>query len=173
MTTAMVSQRPDRIEVYRFNPAVTIGVVIAALILQAFLPVKLGFFRVFDLPLIVTIFFAVARRSQVSGCLTGAVIGLLQDSLAHQPLGVFGIAKTVVGYGASSLGAKIDVENPGSRLLMTMGFYLIHEFIYLGIARGLVGLDRQWMWGHELRNAVANAVLAVVVFAVLDKLKQR
>lgn len=169
----IANQRADRIEVFRFNPVVTVGVVVAALILQAFLPVKIGFFRVFDLPLIVTIFFAVARRSQVSGCITGAVIGLLQDSLAHQPLGVFGIAKTVVGYAASSLGAKIDVENPGSRLLMVFGFYLVHESIYMAIARGLVGLDRQWLWGHELRNALANAVLAIVIFAVLDKFKQQ
>ncbi len=171
MTTA--STRPERIEVYRFNPVVTVVVVLLALILQAFLPVKLHFFSAFDLPLIVTIFFAVARRSQVSGCLTGAVIGLLQDSLAHQPLGVFGIAKSIVGYGASSLGAKIDVENPGSRLLMVAGFYLVHDAIYMVIARGLVGLDRQWMWGHELRNAVANAVLAIVIFGVLDKFKQQ
>jgi rod shape-determining protein MreD len=99
-------------------------------------------------------------------------MGLLQDALAGQPLGVFGIAKSVVGYGASSLGAKIDVENPGSRLLMTFGFYLIHAAIYIGVARGLVGLDRQWMWGLEIRHAVANAVLAVVVFAVLDKFKR-
>jgi rod shape-determining protein MreD len=165
--------RTDRIEVFRFNPVVTVFVVLFALILQAFLPVKLHFFSAFDLPLIVTIFFAVARRSQVSGCLTGAVIGLLQDSLAHQPLGVFGISKSVIGYAASSLGAKIDVENPGSRLLMTFGFYLVHDAIYMVIARGLVGLDRQWLWGHELRNALANAVLAVVVFAVLDKFKQQ
>ena len=170
---SIANPRSERIEVFRFNPAVTIGVVLAALILQAFLPVKLHFFNAFDLPLIVTIFFAVARRSQVSGCLTGAVIGLLQDSLAHQPLGVFGIAKSVIGYAASSLGAKIDVENPGSRLLMTAGFYLVHEAIYIVIARYLVNMERSWMWGHELRNAVANAVLAIVIFAILDKFKQQ
>jgi rod shape-determining protein MreD len=169
----IANPRTERIEVYRFNPVAMVGVILAALIMQAFLPVKLHFFNAFDLPLLVTIFFAVARRSQVSGCLTGAVIGLLQDSLAHQPLGVFGIAKSVVGYAASSLGAKIDVENPGSRLLMTAGFYLLHEGIYLAVARGLVDMDRHWMWGHELRNAVANAVLAVVVFAVLDKIKKQ
>jgi rod shape-determining protein MreD len=169
----IANPRTERIEVYRFNPVIMVGVVVFALIMQAFLPVKLHFFSAFDLPLIVTIFFAVARRSQVSGCLTGAVIGLLQDSLAHQPLGVFGIAKSVIGYAASSLGAKIDVENPGSRLLMTAGFYLLHEGIYIVVARGLVGMERQWMWGHELRNAVANAVLAVVIFAVLDKIKKQ
>ncbi len=165
--------RTERIEVFRFNPVVTVLAVLSALILQAFLPVKLHFFSAFDLPLIVTIFFAVARRSQVSGCLTGAVIGLLQDGLSHQPFGVFGISKSIIGYAASSLGAKIDVENPGSRLLMVFGFYLVHDAIYLSVARGLVGLDRQWLWGHELRNALANAVLAIIIFAVLDKFKQQ
>ena len=169
----IVPSRTDRIEVFRFNPVVTVVVVVLALILQAFLPVKLRFFSAFDLPLLVTIFFAVARRSQVTGCLTGAVIGLLQDSLSDQPLGVFGIAKSIVGYAASSLGAKIDVENPGSRLLMTFGFYLLHDAIYMVIARGLVGIQQQWLWTHELRNALANAVLAIVIFAVLDKFKQQ
>ena len=101
------------------------------------------------------------------------MIGLLQDSLSNLPLGVYGISKTIIGYAASSLGAKIDVENPGSRLLMVFGFYLVHDAIYMTIARGLVGRDLQWMWGHELRNAIANAVLAIVIFAVLDKFKQQ
>lgn len=165
--------KPERIEVYRFNPFVTVLVPFVALVMQAFIPVKLHFFSAFDLPLIVTIFFAVARRSPVSGCLTGAAIGLFQDALTHQPLGVYGIAKSVIGYAASSLGAKIDVENPGSRLLMTFGFFLIHEAIYITIARALVGMNLQWLWGRELRDAFANAVLAVVVFAVLDKFKQQ
>ena len=169
----IANPRSDRIEVYRFNLAVTIAVPLVALVLQAYLPVVLPFFRVFDLPLIVTIFFAVARRSQVSGCLTGAIIGLLQDSLTHQPLGVYGMAKAVVGYIASSVGAKVDVENPGSRLLMVLGLYLIHEAVYIGIARYLVGMDLQWMWRRELRNAFGNAVLGLLVFALLDKFKQQ
>lgn len=170
---AISPSRSEPIEVHRFNPVVVVLVVLLALILQAFLPVKLHFFSAFDLPLLVTIFFAVARRSQVTGCLTGAVIGLLQDSLSHQPLGVFGISKSVIGYAASSLGAKIDVENPGSRLLMVFSFCLIHDAIYMAIARGLVERDVHWLWGHELRNALANAVLAIVVFAILDKFKQQ
>ena len=144
-----------------------------ALVMQAFIPVKLHFFSAFDLPLLVTIFFAVARRSPVSGCLTGAAIGLFQDALTHQPLGVYGIAKAVIGYLASSVGAKIDVENPGSRLLMTFAFFLLHEAIYITVARYLVQMNLTWLWGRELRDAFANAVLAVVVFALLDKFKQQ
>ena len=88
-------------EVYRFSLPVAIGVPLVAILLQAFLPIRMPFFSIFDLPLLVTIFFAVARRSQVSGMLTGALIGLVQDSLSHQHIGLYGIAKTVVGYGAS------------------------------------------------------------------------
>src|SRR5690348_17820066 len=131
------------------------------------------FFSLFDLPLLVTIFFAVARRSQVSGMLTGALIGLVQDSLSHQHIGLYGIAKTVVGYGASSLGVKIDVENIGARFLGSASFYLVHQCIYFVVARGMVQLRLQWSWPHELLAAVINAFVAVFLFAALDRLKQR
>jgi rod shape-determining protein MreD len=163
----------EQVEVYRFNPAAAILVPLVALFLQAFIPLRLHFFDIFDLPLLVVIFFAVARRSQVSGMLTGAVIGLLQDSLTHQPIGIYGISKTAVGYFASSLGVKIDVENAGSRFLVTLFFYVVHEIVYFTVARGLVGLTLQWSWPHELGSALANAIVAVPLFALLDKFKQR
>lgn len=163
----------EQIEVYRFSLPVAIGVPLVAIFLQAFLPLRLRFFSVFDLPLLVVIFFAMARRSQVAGLLTGAVIGLVQDSLTSYPYGVYGISKTVVGYGASSLGVKLDVESVPTRLLITTGFYVVHQVIYFTIARGLVGLNLHWSWPHELVAAVANAILGVFLFALMDRLKQR
>jgi rod shape-determining protein MreD len=163
----------EQIEVYRFPLPVAILVPLVALFLQAFVPLRFPFFNIFDLPLLVVIFFAVARRSPVTGLLTGAVIGLLQDSLTHHPLGVYGLAKTVVGYGASSLGVKLDVENAGARFLVTLFFYVIHEIVYFTVARGLVGLTLQWSWLHELGSGLANALLAVVLFFFLDRFKQR
>lgn len=163
----------EQVEVYRFSLPVTILLPLIALFLQAFVPLRLHFFSVFDLPLLIVIFFAVARRGQVSGLLTGAVIGLLQDSLTHQPIGVYGIAKTVVGFGASSLGAKLDVENVGARFLVTLFFYVVHEMVYFLVARGLVGLTLEWSWWHELAGAVCNAILAAVLFTLLDRFKLR
>jgi len=163
----------EQVEVYRFSAVAAILIPLLALFLQAFIPLRLHFFAIFDLPLLVVIFFAVARRSQVSGMLTGAVIGLLQDSLTHQHIGIYGIAKTVVGHGASSLGVKLDVENAGSRFLVTLFFYVVHEVVYFTVARGLVGLTLQWSWPHELGSALANAIVAVPLFALLDKFKQR
>ena len=86
----------EQVEVYRFSIPVAIAIPLVALFLQAFLPLRIGFFSWFDLPLLVVIFFALARRSPVTGLLTGAALGILQDALTHHPIGVFGIAKTVV-----------------------------------------------------------------------------
>jgi rod shape-determining protein MreD len=164
----------EQIEVYRFSLPVAILVPLLAIFLQASIPRWIPSFPTyFDLPLLVVIFFAMARRSQVAGLMTGACIGILQDALTQHPLGVYGIAKTVVGYGASSLGVKLDTESVGTRLLVTTGFYVVHQVIFFSIARALVGINLHWSWQRELVAAVANAVLAVFLFTLMDRLKQR
>jgi rod shape-determining protein MreD len=163
----------EQIEVYRFPVAAAVGVPLAALLLQRFLPLHFPATAIFDLPLLVTIYFGIVRRNQISGLLTGGVIGLVQDSLTHQPLGLYGIAKTVVGYAASSLGVKLDVDNPGSRVLMLFTFYLLHQIIYLAVARGLAGEMLYWRWGHQAIAAVANTLLGLVLYTALDRLRHR
>src|SRR5262249_2928895 len=138
----------EQVEVYRFSIPVTIGVPVLALFLQAFIPRKIAAFSYLDLPLLVTIFFAMARRNPISGLLTGAVIGLAQDMLGNYPIGIYGIAKTIVGYGASSLGVKLDVENAGARLLVTLGFYLLHAAAFFTVARGMANLTLNWSWSR-------------------------
>jgi len=171
--TGMPIVRTNRkeIEVYRFGPIVSLLIPLLALVIQAFVPVRFRTFAIFDLPLLVTIFFAVARRSQVAGMLTGAVMGLIQDALTHQAIGLYGIAKTVVGYGASSLGVKIDVENPGTRLLVAGGFYLAHQAAYFLVARNILGVTMEWLWARTMLSALFNGVAAIVLFAVLDRFK--
>jgi rod shape-determining protein MreD len=98
----------------------------------------------------------------------------VQDALTQNPIGIFGIAKTVVGYLASSIGVKVDVENPGSRILMTFGFYLLHQAVYYLVGRNMARLPLPgFQWAHELGAALANALLAVVLFVILDKTKSR
>jgi rod shape-determining protein MreD len=164
----------EQVEVYRFSFPITVGVPLLALFVQAFIPLRFPRFAVyFDLPLLVTIFFAMARRSPISGLLTGAVIGLAQDMLGHNPIGLYGIAKTVVGYGASSLGVKLDVENAGARFLVTLGFYLVHAAVYFTVAHGLVNMTQTWSWRYGVLAGVANAFVGVGLYYVLDKFKQR
>ncbi len=163
----------EEIEVHRVSLWVLLGVPLLALFLQAFLPVRLHFVALLDLPLLVTIYFGMTRRNPVSGLMTGCLIGLVQDSLTHQPLGVYGIAKTLIGFFASSLGVKLDVDSPLTRLLLTSGFYIVHQAIYFLVARGLVRQALDFPWLYTLEAALANGVLAVALFAVLDRFKQR
>jgi rod shape-determining protein MreD len=163
----------EQVEVYRFSLPATVLIPLTAIFLQAWLPLRFSFFKIFDLPLLVVIGFATARRNPLAGLFTGGLIGLFQDALTHQPIGLYGIAKTVVGFGASSLGIKLDVENPGSRFLLTMVFYVLHEIVFFVIARGLVGSHMEWSWAHEVGSGVANAALGLLVYALLDRVKQR
>ena len=163
----------EQVEVYRFSLPATILIPLTAIFLQAWLPLRFPFFTIFDLPLLVVIGFATARRNPLAGLFTGSLIGILQDALTHHPIGLYGISLTVVGFGASSLGIKLDVENAGARFLLTVFFFAVHEIVYFTVARGLVGLHMAWTWPHELLSAVANALLGVLVFMLLDRVKQR
>jgi rod shape-determining protein MreD len=93
--------------------------------------------------------------------------------LGHNPIGIYGIAKTVVGYGASSLGVKLDVENAGARFLVTLGFYLVHSAVYFTVARGLVSMTQSWSWAHGILAGAVNAALGTFLYFALDKFKQR
>jgi rod shape-determining protein MreD len=173
MNYAVSMTSREEIEVHRFSWPVSIGIPLLAVFLQVFVSKWLTFIKVFDLPLLVTIFFAVARRRPIPGLLTGALIGTVQDVFASPVIGLNGIAKTMVGYAASSLGVRIDVENPGSRFIMTFAFCLLHRVIYMFIDLGLVGGSEPWLWGHTLLSSLANGLLAVALFALLDRFKLR
>ncbi len=106
------------IEVHKYYGGVVPAVVVLALVLQAFFPAHFRWANYLELPLLVTLYFALSKRNPSSGLLLGTVIGLLQDSLSRTPLGLYGIAKTLVGYAGSSIGTRIDVEHPIARFLL-------------------------------------------------------
>jgi rod shape-determining protein MreD len=165
----------EQVSVYEFSWPAIILIPLVAVLIQIFIPVKVRFLPIIDLPFLVTIFFATARRNPISGCLTGCFIGLLQDLFAgyNHPLGMYGISLTVVGYLASSLGVKIDVDNPGSRFLITFVFFGVEEGVYYGVAHGLLRQAVQWNWSHLAISALANAVIGIFVFRFLDRFKER
>ena len=172
MATITYTSR-EEIEVHRFSAAATIGVPLAALFFQIYVSSRFTFLKLIDLPLLVTIFFAVSRRNQLAGMLTGCAIGLTQDALTHLPIGIYGICKTIIGYGASSIGLKVDVDNPGSRFLMVLFFTFLHDGLYFIVRRNLLGIPSDWRTLHELSAALSNALVAVVLFALLDRTKKR
>ena len=172
MATITYTSR-EEIEVHKFSVLATVGIPLLAIFFQAYVSSHVAFLKLFDIPLLVTIFFAVSRRNQLAGMLTGCAIGLIQDALTHLPIGIYGISKTIVGYAASSIGVKVDVDNPGSRFLMMFFFTFFHDGVYFIVSRQLLGLPADWRFLHELSAAIANSVLAVLLFTLMDRTKKR
>ncbi|MGD0631764.1 MAG: rod shape-determining protein MreD [Terracidiphilus sp.] len=146
---------------------------LAALVLQAWLPRVLGRFAWFDLPLVVTVYFALDRRSPIQGTIMGAVMGLFEDALSHHAIGVNGIAKTIAGFLAASIGVRVDVENNTIRLVMNFLLSLVSSGLVAFVSRFLLGLDYEWQWYTALFAALGNSVIAVVLFPLLDRLQIR
>jgi rod shape-determining protein MreD len=173
MATRSYTSRRE-LEQHSFPPAVAILVPLGAVLLQALLPRPFPRLAILDLPLIITVFFAVSRRNPVAGTLTGAAIGLLQDALTSQPIGVNGMAKSVIGYIAASIGIQIDVENLTTRVFINFGFFLLNSFLIFLINRRLLGnAGFHLLWIHELLRAAINTVVALPIFYLLDNTKQR
>ncbi len=161
------------LEIRRFPLLVYTLAPLAALVLQAWLPRVLRSHVFFDLPLVITIYFALGRRSPIQGTIMGAVMGLFEDALSHHAIGVNGIAKTVAGFLAASVGIRIDVENATIRLLLNFLLSLLCSAIYVFIYRVLLGLELEWSWLTELFKAVGNSLIALVLFPLLDRLQIR
>ena len=129
-------RRKNRIARYRW--AVIVGITLAAILFQVYVPRFISYLSYLELPLLVTIYFSLMRRSPTIGVLLGASIGLAQDSLSQNFLGMFGIVKTLVGYFVATVSQRFDVETPGARLLLAFFFFGFHQFFYWVLGRALL-----------------------------------
>lgn len=162
------------IEVHKFRSGAIVGATLGALLLQAFVPVYFSKFSVLDLPLLVVIYLGLSRRNPSTGLLLGMLTGLMQDSLSGPtvPLGLYGIAKTIIGYLASSIGARLDTEHPAARFALTVFFFVIHQGIVGLIRRMLLAEPEPWFTLRLVIAAGINAVVAVFLFMLLDRLRK-
>jgi rod shape-determining protein MreD len=161
------------VEIRRFPLLVYALVPLAALVLQAWLPRVVGRYIWFDFPLVVTVYFALGRRSPIQGMVLGCGMGLFEDALTHHAIGINGIAKTVAGFLAASVGIRIDVENHTIRVILLLLLSALCSGIYLFIYRVLLGLDLDWNWFTEILKAVGNALIGMVLFPLLDRTQIR
>jgi rod shape-determining protein MreD len=162
----------SHIEVHKFHGGTILLSVIFALVLQAFLPVYITKASILDLPLLITIYFGLSRRNPSTGLLLGTFIGLLQDSLSKTPIGLFGIAKTVIGYLASSIGARLDTEHPLARFALTATFFAAHQGIVVLVQKLLLAQPQPWFTTRLLVACIVNAILGVFLYHFLDRLRK-
>jgi rod shape-determining protein MreD len=167
------AQSESNIEVHKYYGGAVLLVAFMALVLQAFLHRYGRWSELLDLPLLVTIYFGISRRNPVSGLFLGAGIGIVQDALSHgNPIGLYGIAKTLVGYLASSIGARFDTEHPISRLLLVFAFFHFHQIVLASTERVLLNQPEPFFTLRLFLDSVATAVFAVPLFMLLDRLRR-
>jgi rod shape-determining protein MreD len=162
---------PRRSRIAKLRPWVVVIAPLLAILFQVYVPQLISYLAYLELPLLVTVYFSLNRRSPLAGTLFGAAVGLLQDSLSHQPLGMFGIVKTLVGYFAGSVSLRFDVENPAVRFILSFFFFFFHQFFYWVLARSLLGQAVDFNPQQTFILGLLNAMVAIPLFLILDKLK--
>ena len=169
---ALESISPRHAEVYHFRLPALILVPLFALVLQAYLPLYFNFATLLNLPLLVVIYFALSLRSPVAGLLAGALMGVAQDSLSRDPIGLFGISDTVIGFVTPFVSGRVDTESHGIRLLTIFILYYLHSVCFYLLASVLPGEAPELMVGRNLLAAVVNALSGVVLFELLDRFRK-
>ncbi|MBM3766803.1 MAG: rod shape-determining protein MreD [Acidobacteria bacterium] len=167
----MTSPRTGKIS--RFRIVWQIFIPLAAIAFQVNVPLFFRYLSYLELPLLVTVYFSLMRRNPIGGTLIGASIGLLQDALSQQPLGIFGMVKTLVGYFSASMSIKIDVDNSMVRCALAFFFFFFHQFLTWVLQRALLAQPYEFNATQTLLFGLLNAIVAVPLFLILDKLKER
>ena len=164
------SQREGQVS--RFRAWVLILVPLLAILFQVYVPLFFQWLAFIEMPLLAVVYFALMRRSPVSGLFIGAAVGLAQDSLSKNPLGMFGIVDTLVGYFAASVGLRLDVDHAFIRLLLSFFFYVFHQVFYWVLARALLGQQVSLPVQQTLVLGLLNAVVGISLFHLLDRLRE-
>lgn len=160
------AERP--IAVYRVHPAAFWISLFIALLLQVSLPVKVPLARLFDFPVLMTIYFAAVRRSRIFGVALGTGLGLVQDALSHGLLGMFGAANALVGYLAAYAGVKFDMEQLGARYFLAGALVLVHSLVLAGLGHILFETSAPVAALNLTATVIVNVALALICYPILD-----
>lgn len=167
---AAPDERP--VEVYRLHPATLWVTVFVALLVQAFLPLRVPVAQHLDLPLLVTIYVALLRRDKVFAIVLGTGLGLMQDALSHTYMGIFGMAKALIGYIAAFASLKFDLEQFAGRLLVTGILIGVHSASLLGLQQGLLESPPSFHPVDLGSGMLVNLGVGLLLFQVLDRFRR-
>jgi rod shape-determining protein MreD len=125
-----------------------------------------------DFPLLVVIYVALTRRDRLFGIGLGTVLGMLQDALSHGYIGIFGIAKAVVGYLAASASTRFELESLVGRTVLTGVFVLVHNLCVAALQHALLETPPPFQPAALGSAVLVNAALGLLLFQVLDRFRR-
>jgi rod shape-determining protein MreD len=163
---------PQReVEVFRVRPVILSLAILISLILQTFLPIKFPLAKLMDFPLLVAVYFTLIRQDRVFGIGLGTALGLMQDALSHGKVGMFGMAKALVGYLAASAGIRFNLDSLFARSVLTCLLVLLHNLCITGLQHALLDSPPAFIPLDLASEALVNSALSLIVFQVLDRFR--
>jgi rod shape-determining protein MreD len=149
--------------------AVSIAIVLALALQTSLARLAVRGTVALDLVLIVVVYVALTT-GPVTGMVAGSVAGLAQDALSSGTLGIGGLAKTIVGFAAGVIGQQFIVTAAFPRFVMFVGATIAHAAVFMGLYV-LLGLrDFPAPWVAVGSQSIANAVVGVVAFTIIEAL---
>lgn len=122
-----------------------------------------------DLVLIAVVYVALTA-GPMTGLLAGTVAGLAQDALSSGVLGIGGLAKTLVGYGAGVLGTQFIITAPLPRFVVFVLATMAHAAVFIGL---YVVLDLRVFpspYAAVVGQALGNGFVGVVLAQLIELL---
>jgi rod shape-determining protein MreD len=160
------------VAVFEIHPAILSVTVLLALLLQTFLPLRVPLARLMDFPLLIVIYFALLRREKVNGIVLGTGLGLLQDALSAKFIGMYGIAKAIVGYLAAAASTRFELESLLGRMVLTAVFVLLHNLCMVALQHALLESPPPFQPIHEASAVLVNVALGLMIFQILDRFRR-
>jgi rod shape-determining protein MreD len=120
-----------------------------------------------DLLLVAVVYIALTN-GPVGGMFAGSLAGLTQDALTSGVLGIGGLAKLIVGFLAGAVGQQFIVTAALPRLVMFVAATVVHAVVFMGMYAVLNLRTFQAPWRTVLAQALANAVVGMIAFAVIE-----
>jgi len=170
----LILRRPARQGWFsRFQVVALAALTLIAIVGKFYLPRLIPNTEWLELPLLLTVYFGLMKQSPIAALFFGAFVGLAEDSLspANIPIGMYGITKTLVGYFAASVSLRFNVENMLIRMVLCLFFFFFHAFCYWLMRRALLAQIVPFDLQETFVHGVLNALVALPLFAVLDRMK--
>ena len=119
---------------------------------------------------LVAVIYVALTTGPVGGMLAGTVAGLVQDALSSGVIGIGGLAKTLVGFLVGAFGQQFIVTAALPRFVMFVAATALHAAVFMGlyVALGLRVFPSPWT--AIASQALGNAVVGLVSFAVIESL---
>lgn len=148
--------------------AIVIVAVVVALTLQTTLAgLMAGGSIAVNLVLVAVVYLALSYGA-VTGLLAGAIGGIVQDALAGGIVGLGGMSKTLVGFLVGVLGAQFNLSTTVPRMVMFVAATFVHQLVFEGLHAMIGGRHFSPQWTQTLVQALANALIGVLAFALVE-----